>query len=140
MENNFKTLFVIRTKIFQFCYEFKVIFRFIHLGISFARSFFRNRSLQGQCFNIVFLSFQDWVNKFEKPNTAPNSLQPSTTVLSPYVMFGCLSARLFYHRLSDIYARVSNQNNLTEQFYIQAFLSGPVKNATAYIHLTLTFW
>ena len=47
------------------------------------------------------------MNKFEKPNTSPNSIQPSTTVLSPYVMFGCLSARLFYHRLSDVYSRVS---------------------------------
>lgn len=54
---------------------------------------------------------EDWVNKFEKPNTAPNSLQPSTTVLSPYVMFGCLSARLFYHRLSDIYARAKKHSN-----------------------------
>ncbi|XP_067056147.1 cryptochrome-1-like [Acropora muricata] len=48
---------------------------------------------------------EDWVNKFEKPNTSPNSLEPSTTVLSPYVMFGCLSARLFYHKLSEVYAR-----------------------------------
>ncbi|CAH3024587.1 unnamed protein product [Porites evermanni] len=63
----------------------------------------------------LFLSYsqsnEDWVNKFEKPNTAPNSLQPSTTVLSPYVMFGCLSARLFYHRLSDIYSRAKKHSN-----------------------------
>lgn len=54
---------------------------------------------------------EDWVNKFEKPNTSPNSLQPSTTVLSPYVMFGCLSARLFYHRLSDVYSRAKKHSN-----------------------------
>ena len=107
----------------------------MHRGISLGQSFFKSRSLPGQCLNIVFLSLQDWVNKFEKPNTAPNSLQPSTTVLSPYVMFGCLSARLFYHRLSDIYSRVSNQNNFTDQCYIQAFLSSPVNNAAAYTHL-----
>ena len=41
--------------------------------------------------------------KFEKPKTSPNALLPSTTVLSPYLKFGCLSARLFYHELADIY-------------------------------------
>lgn len=39
----------------------------------------------------------NWICKFEKPNTAPNSLEPSTTVLSPYLKFGSLSCRLFYH-------------------------------------------
>lgn len=43
-----------------------------------------------------------WVCNFEKPNTSPNSLEPSTTVLSPYMKFGCLSARLFYKRLKEI--------------------------------------
>ncbi|XP_052864838.1 cryptochrome-1 [Anopheles cruzii] len=42
-----------------------------------------------------------WICSFEKPNTSPNSLEPSTTVLSPYLKFGCLSARLFYSRLQD---------------------------------------
>lgn len=52
-------------------------------------------------------SLQDekWVSSFEKPNTSPNSLEPSTTVLSPYLKFGCLSARLFYARLKEIYGR-----------------------------------
>lgn len=31
------------------------------------------------------------------------SLEPSTTVLSPYLKFGCLSSRLFWHRLDAIY-------------------------------------
>lgn len=43
-----------------------------------------------------------WVCKFEKPNTSPNSLKPSTTVLSPYMKFGCLSASLFYYRLKEV--------------------------------------
>lgn len=43
-----------------------------------------------------------WVARFEKPNTAPNSLEPSTTVLSPYLKFGCLSSRLFHQRLKEI--------------------------------------
>jgi len=42
---------------------------------------------------------KEWVAKFEKPNTSPNSLQPSTTVLSPYLKFGCLSPRKFYYEL-----------------------------------------
>ncbi|XP_052894924.1 cryptochrome-2 [Anopheles moucheti] len=48
------------------------------------------------------LSRKTWVCNFEKPNTSPNSLEPSTTVLSPYLKFGCLSVRLFYGRVSEI--------------------------------------
>ncbi|EDW02770.1 cryptochrome-2 [Drosophila grimshawi] len=51
------------------------------------------------------LADEQWVAKFEKPKTAPNSLEPSTTVLSPYLKFGCLSARLFHERLQEILAR-----------------------------------
>ena len=43
-----------------------------------------------------------WVRAFEKPKTSPNSLSPSTTVLSPYLKFGCLSSRLFYEKVCDI--------------------------------------
>uniref|UniRef100_A0A2C9JDL3 Photolyase/cryptochrome alpha/beta domain-containing protein n=1 Tax=Biomphalaria glabrata TaxID=6526 RepID=A0A2C9JDL3_BIOGL len=46
----------------------------------------------------------NWICTFEKPNTSPNSIIPSTTVLSPYLKFGCLSARLFYHKLADVYS------------------------------------
>ncbi|KXJ68201.1 hypothetical protein RP20_CCG005110 [Aedes albopictus] len=45
---------------------------------------------------------KSWVCSFEKPNTSPNSLEPSTTVLSPYVKFGCLSARLFMRELQSV--------------------------------------
>lgn len=44
-----------------------------------------------------------WICEFEKPNTSPNSLEPSTTVLSPYLKFGCLSSRLFYQQLKNVY-------------------------------------
>lgn len=44
-----------------------------------------------------------WVCHFEKPQTSPNSPIPSTTVLSPYVTFGCLSARTFWWRLTEVY-------------------------------------
>ncbi|XP_030380622.1 cryptochrome-2 isoform X2 [Scaptodrosophila lebanonensis] len=46
-----------------------------------------------------------WVANFEKPKTAPNSLEPSTTVLSPYLKFGCLSSRVLHKRLREILAR-----------------------------------
>ncbi|XP_076320919.1 (6-4)-photolyase isoform X2 [Tachypleus tridentatus] len=49
------------------------------------------------------LSNKSWVCKFEKPKTQPNSLEPSTTVLSPYLKFGCLSVRTLYYRLQDVY-------------------------------------
>lgn len=51
------------------------------------------------------LQNESYICKFAKPDTSPNSLDPSTTVLSPYVKFGCLSARTFYHRIRDIYLR-----------------------------------
>lgn len=54
------------------------------------------------------LANESWVAAFEKPNTSPNSLQPSTTVLSPYLKFGCLSPKLFYHRLRQIYKKRPN--------------------------------
>lgn len=43
-----------------------------------------------------------WVNDFAKPETSPNSLEPSTTVLSPYLKFGCLSPAKFYHEVARI--------------------------------------
>jgi len=45
---------------------------------------------------------QDYICKFSKPDTSPNSLEPSTTVLSPYLKFGCLSPRLFYAKLHNV--------------------------------------
>ncbi|CAH0754015.1 unnamed protein product [Bemisia tabaci] len=51
------------------------------------------------------LSDKAWVCKFEKPNTSPNSLEPSTTVLSPYLKFGCVSARLFYYKVKDVISK-----------------------------------
>merc|ERR1711953_865932 len=46
-----------------------------------------------------------WVRGFEKPNTSPNALEPSTTVLSPYIKFGCISVRDMYYRLEAINAK-----------------------------------
>ncbi|XP_064600312.1 cryptochrome-1-like [Liolophura sinensis] len=49
------------------------------------------------------LSNTNWICNFEKPKTEPNKLSPSTTVLSPYLKFGCLSARTFYFKLLEVY-------------------------------------
>lgn len=47
------------------------------------------------------------VIKFEKPKTSPAETRPSssTTSLSPYLYFGCLSSRTFYHRVREIQER-----------------------------------
>lgn len=52
-----------------------------------------------------YLKKTKWICEFEKPNTAPNSINPSTTVLSPYLKFGCLSSRLFFKELNQVLAK-----------------------------------
>ncbi|KAJ0179717.1 hypothetical protein K1T71_004308 [Dendrolimus kikuchii] len=50
----------------------------------------------------MYMARKQWVCKFEKPNSSPNSIEPSTTVLSPYISHGCLSVKLFYHKLKEV--------------------------------------
>ncbi|KAH0734507.1 hypothetical protein KY285_010214 [Solanum tuberosum] len=46
---------------------------------------------------------KEWVANFEKPKGDPSAfLKPATTVLSPYLKFGCLSSRYFYQCIQDI--------------------------------------
>jgi len=47
-----------------------------------------------------------WVASFGRPKMSPQSLLPSQTGLSPYLRFGCLSTRLFYHALTDLYRKI----------------------------------
>ncbi|XP_012941094.1 cryptochrome-1 [Aplysia californica] len=47
-----------------------------------------------------------WVASFERPKMSPQSLYPSGTGLSPYLRFGCLSARTFYWKLTELYKKV----------------------------------
>ncbi|KAF4047457.1 FAD binding domain of DNA photolyase [Phytophthora infestans] len=51
-----------------------------------------------------YCSDQDRVALFEKPKTSPAQIPPtpSTTVLSPYMFYGCLSPRTFYHQVRSI--------------------------------------
>jgi cryptochrome len=52
-----------------------------------------------------------WVASFEKPNTSPTEMDAfatgtrSTTVLSPYLKFGCLSSRVLHERIAAIYRK-----------------------------------
>lgn len=53
-----------------------------------------------------YLSDKAWVASFEKPKGNPAALlRPATTVLSPYLKFGCLSPRLFHARLLQASSR-----------------------------------
>jgi cryptochrome len=62
----------------------------------------------------TYLANKQWVAEFEKPSTSPTEMRAegafgpntgrSTTILSPYLHFGCLSSRRFYEELSGVYA------------------------------------
>lgn len=47
-----------------------------------------------------------WVASFGRPKMTPQSLLASQTGLSPYLRFGCLSTRLFYYQLTDLYRKI----------------------------------
>eukprot|EP00945_MAST-04E_sp_MAST-4E-sp1_P007315 g7315.t1 len=58
-----------------------------------------------------YLGQKRYIAEFEKPKTSPNSLNPSTTVLSPYLKFGCVSPRVFYHALLQVYKDVKKHTH-----------------------------
>uniref|UniRef100_G3UI04 Cryptochrome-2 n=1 Tax=Loxodonta africana TaxID=9785 RepID=G3UI04_LOXAF len=51
-----------------------------------------------------------WVANYERPRMNANSLLASPTGLSPYLRFGCLSCRLFYYRLWELYKKVKRNS------------------------------
>lgn len=55
----------------------------------------------------------NWVATFEKPQTNPTALQPSTTALSPYLSWGCLSPRQVWTALDDAIARSTTSKRST---------------------------
>ncbi|CAA7044156.1 unnamed protein product [Microthlaspi erraticum] len=58
------------------------------------------------------ISDKAWVANFEKPKGDPSAfLKPATTVLSPYLKFGCLSSRYFYQCLQSIYKDVKKHTS-----------------------------
>lgn len=52
------------------------------------------------------LSVQVWVANFEHPRVNRCSLYASPTGLSPYLRFGCLSCRVLYYNLRELYMKV----------------------------------
>nr|BAA96848.1 cryptochrome 2a [Danio rerio] len=60
-----------------------------------------------------------WVANFERPRMNANSLLASPTGLSPYLRFGCLSCRLFYFKLTDLYRKVKKTSTPPLSLYGQ---------------------
>nr|XP_029524887.1 cryptochrome-1-like [Oncorhynchus nerka] len=60
-----------------------------------------------------------WVANFERPRMNANSLLASPTGLSPYLRFGCLSCRLFYVKLTDLYRKVKKNSSPPLSLYGQ---------------------
>ncbi|XP_035012124.1 cryptochrome-1b [Hippoglossus stenolepis] len=63
-----------------------------------------------------------WVANSECPRMNANSLLASPTGLSPYLRFGCLSARLFYFKLTDLYRKEKENSKPPLSFYGQLLL------------------
>ncbi|XP_043980523.1 cryptochrome-1b isoform X4 [Gambusia affinis] len=60
-----------------------------------------------------------WVANFERPRMNSNSLLAAPTGLSPYLRFGCLSCRLFYFKLTDLYKKVKKNSTPPLSLYGQ---------------------
>ncbi|XP_048339725.1 cryptochrome-2 [Sphaerodactylus townsendi] len=60
-----------------------------------------------------------WVANYERPRMNAKSLLASPTGLSPYLRFGCLSCRLFYYRLWELYKKVKRNNTPPLSLYGQ---------------------
>lgn len=62
----------------------------------------------------AFIRDKNRVRTYAKPSTSPAAFNPvSTTALSPYLKFGCLSSRYFYHKVMEI------QKELGKSFFTQ---------------------
>lgn len=68
-----------------------------------------------------YVADEAWVATFEKPKGNPTTFTPypATTLLSPYLKFGCLSPRLFYAKLKEVYARNKNHTKPPVSLYGQ---------------------
>ncbi|XP_022093922.1 cryptochrome-1-like [Acanthaster planci] len=53
-----------------------------------------------------------WVANFERPRMSSASLMACPTGLGPYLRFGCLSPRLFYWRLTELYQKMKKTSNI----------------------------
>merc|ERR1712106_187778 len=74
-----------------------------------------------------------WVASFGRPKMTPQSLYASRTGLSPYLRFGCLSARRFFAELNDLYRKIKKSpaplslhgQLLWREFYYTAATTNP---------------
>ncbi|XP_052212171.1 cryptochrome-1-like [Dreissena polymorpha] len=75
-----------------------------------------------------------WVASYEKSKMTSQSLFPSQTTLSPYLSFGCISPRLFYWKLHELYRKIKKQNDpplslhgqlLWREFFFTAATNNP---------------
>ncbi|XP_058253413.1 cryptochrome-2 isoform X2 [Hemibagrus wyckioides] len=52
-----------------------------------------------------------WVANFERPRIKAHSLFASPTGLSPYLCFGCLSSRVLYYHLRELYMKLRRRSS-----------------------------
>lgn len=57
----------------------------------------------------LFLSEPEQVAKFSKPHTAPTSIEPSTTLLSPFLKFGCIGVREIWWGCKEVVAKYKGE-------------------------------
>ncbi len=68
-----------------------------------------------------------WVSTFAKPQTAPNAISPSTTVLGPYLTMGCISVSTFFYEVVKLRPKTDPPESLIgqllwrEYFYYSSF-------------------
>ncbi len=84
------------------CYDCPTLHEFGVNGTDLGDNLYQGGETEGLKRFQILLQKTDWICSFEKPKTSPNSLQPSTTVLSPYLKFGCISSRLLYSDLQKV--------------------------------------
>jgi len=75
------------------------------MGYGAATTSIRGGTKEGHRRLQLFLDQPDKVATFSKPNTAPTSLEPSTTLLSPYLKFGCIGVRELWYGSKEAVAR-----------------------------------
>lgn len=63
------------------------------MGYDEATTSIKGGTIEGHRRLDAFLAEPEAVATFSKPSSAPTSLEPSTTLLSPYLKFGCIGVR-----------------------------------------------
>ncbi|XP_051979946.1 cryptochrome circadian regulator 3b [Xyrauchen texanus] len=58
-----------------------------------------------------------WQENFERMKMNSSPLLASPLGLSPYLRFGCLSCRLYYYKLTELYKKVKNNGNPSISLY-----------------------